>query len=69
MRKNAGSENKRKILHNMYIQKRVITKIVVKERNLWLRLKEARKSQSDVAGNKNLLKVDKEDQTEELSEV
>lgn len=53
----------------MYVQKRVITKIVVKESNLWLRLKEARKSQSDVAGNKNLLKVDKEDQTEELSEV
>lgn len=45
----------------MYIQKRVITKIVVKENKIWLRLKEARKLQSDVAENKNLL--DKEDQT------
>lgn len=57
------SKNKRKILYNMYIQKRLITKIVVKENKIWLRLKEARKLQSDVAGNKNLLKVDKEDQT------
>lgn len=51
-RKNSGSKNKRKILYNMYIQKRVITKIVVKENKIWLRLKEARKLQSDVAGNK-----------------